>query len=37
MKMYLEQREYSEGRRYELGSGNVTAHVDLKMRTMERL
>jgi hypothetical protein len=34
---YLEQREYSGGRRYELGSGNVTAHVGLKMRTMEQL
>jgi len=35
--MYLEQRAYSGGRRCGLGSGNVTAHVGLKMRTMERL
>jgi hypothetical protein len=35
--MYLEQRAYSEGRRCGLGSGNVTAHVGLKMRTKERL
>lgn len=35
--MYLEQRAYSEERRCGLGSGNVTAHVGLKMRTKERL
>ena len=37
MTMYLGRRGYSGGKTYVLGSGNVTARVDLKKRTMERL